>query len=109
MATIKLDPKYERLSDEFVIAFHNRGVILSDYAEGLLRLSVESWFEEPLQLPNASPSARNLAMQIVFQTLEEEHVKKRVKDKKPVPYNELLYALGRSGRQVLGEFLDKGP
>src|SRR5688572_29269612 len=112
MATIKLEPKYEKISDLLVGNFRERGIVLSDYAEGLIRLSAESWFEEPLRLRQGTPVTEqrlnDLATQIIRRTIEESHIRQRMERKEKVPFSELLYALGTSGYGVVREILGKG-
>lgn len=112
MATIKLEPQYEKLSDEMVASFRVRGITLTDYAEGLLRLTTESWFEEPPRFRPATPfpeqRLHDLARQILERTYEEAHIRQRMQRNQPVPFNELLYALSTSGYQTVREILDKG-
>jgi hypothetical protein len=116
MAIVKLDPKYLALAESVVEEFKQRAIPLSDYAEGLLRLSVESWFEDtPIGLEVARrnrDSLRELAHRIVESTLEEEHIRNKVavppEQRKPVQFHELLFALGISGRKTLADVLKKG-
>ena len=107
MAKIELDPKYAVLADELVERFKERDIVLSDYAVGLLRLSVEAWYEDT---PRArfrrvdSVDLRSYAEQIVEGALRDPHIMPRGRAR----YTDLLVALSESGKAVLQGIFDKG-
>lgn len=112
MATVKLDPNYQELANSLATEFKARGIKLTDYAEGLLRLSVESWFEDPprlkLKVPSAKEELDRLAREILKRTFEEPHIAGKSRNGKVVHFHELLYALSQSGWDVVKDVLDKG-
>ena len=113
MATIKLDPKYQDFSDELVRLSRARGVFLADYAEGLLRLCAEAWFEEPpsLKRPDLLEQSRmrGIALDIVNHAFEDKHVQIRLQNAGGrVSFTDLFVALADSGRNILRDFVEKG-
>lgn len=107
MAIIKMDPKYQEMSDEFVRAFKEKDILLSDYAEGLVRLSVEAWYEDTPRsiFRNGNDiEMKKLAEKILEKTLEEDHLTKFKKAR----YSDMIWAIASSGKNVLKKLFDKG-
>ena len=46
MATVYLDPQYQQFADSLRRELERTDVRLSEYADGLLALSLEAWFKE---------------------------------------------------------------
>jgi hypothetical protein len=108
MATVKMDPQYLGFANSLVNTCHEHGVDLTDYAEGLLRLAAEAWFEErpqPSELrseqPLTNPQMEDLARVILSKALQDPHVDLRKHNNQKVRFNDLLVALADAARKVL--------
>lgn len=111
MAIVKLEPRYEEYSNRAVSFCRSRGVDLTDYAEGLLRLAVEAQFEEPPKFRNGPLSRtemESLILRILERSIEDPHVNATRAAHKKVAFNSWLLALAVSGRGVLKDLIDKG-
>ncbi|HEX7271736.1 MAG TPA: hypothetical protein VF420_06245 [Casimicrobiaceae bacterium] len=113
MATIEINPEYRTFLGELTRQFTARDVILSDYAQGLLSLSVEAWFEEPL--PFREPQRfqeqelKDMARHIVERMLGDPHINvRRNRAAGRTKLFDLLPALADAGRNVVREYIDKG-
>lgn len=108
MATVKLEPKYLDFSNSLVSLCQDQGIVLTDYAEGLLRLAAETWFEEPPEPHEINAGQRlgnvemqNLARSILLRALDDPHVRSRMAAKQAVRFNDLLVALADGARKLL--------
>ena len=113
MATIEINPEYRTFLGELTRQFTARDVVLSDYAEGLLFLSVEAWFEEPLRFKEPQrfqdEELKGMASHIVEQMFKDPHINvRRSSAAGRVKFFDLLPALVDAGRNVVRDYIDKG-
>lgn len=112
MAAVSIEPEYDEFAREIIRILRSHDVEMTDYAEGLLRLSCEAWFEDTPRLRSATgyskESLRSMAMSVVDMTLSDPHVKTDPGVRRQLHYTGLMAALVDSGRQALGNVFDKG-
>ena len=108
MATVRVnaDLLNEVLSDRI----QRHGVVLSDFARGLLRLLAEAWFADlpPLKGYDNPAEAAVLAERIIELASHERHVLAQLQQQRPVDLFTWMYALSESGAVVLRELWNKG-
>lgn len=106
MAEISLKESHADFADSILERFRERDILLSSYAEGLVRLSVEAWFEDSPKLKGGKGGndLRELARDVVDRAMADPHLLKNNRGR----YFDLMAALVEGGKVVLRDILGKG-
>ena len=89
MATVYLDPQYQQFADSLRRELERTDVRLSEYADGLLALSLEAWFKEAPYETGAIRSDANpqdLAREIIRMSVQDPTSDWRVKRTAPFTF-----------------------
>jgi hypothetical protein len=112
MALLVVRTPYAREADELTTRLKERGVTLTPNSQKLLYLTVQGWYEEPLNFRTGQPAdekhLRSLLREIIDQVPEEDHVEMRKAEGQPAAFADLFAGLYRGGRVVLAQVADKG-
>lgn len=118
---ITFDPKYRSISNEIIAGYKAQGIVLSNYAEGLIRFAVESFLEEPPPLDSRifrehmgagryEPvhELAPLISEIMYSALRDDHLQSAMKTHQTVKVYEIWVAVADFGRRVLKPWITKG-
>jgi hypothetical protein len=107
MAQVYLDPQFQEFAEEARRELERNGVRLSEYAEGLLGLSVEAWFKEaPYEtdgVVRSRETPQELARMIIRRSLEDPHIRLAREKNRPVYLHDLMATFVETAKEVLGK------
>ena len=104
---IYTNAQYNELFLRLMTIARDHRVNLSEYAVGLVALSIEGWLEDfPSErfASRAEPDKEALAIQIFEDALRDPHVTRS----EVVVFADLLYSLANSAKKLLDDLINKG-